>query len=137
MNEQIQGYLDLDWSNQHVVRTCAVSSQWPLSVYKVLVARLYVSVLTRSSAPAQRHVESVYWFNYLCLFVILFSIYILFDIVFSLFIIACRPLWLLAIIAWSSANLNALINLPPTSIPSSMIITYYFSDKLLYIDLKK
>ena len=28
----------LEWSNRHVVRTCAVSSQWPLSVYEVLVA---------------------------------------------------------------------------------------------------
>src|SRR6218665_1042589 len=27
-----------DWSNRHIVRTCAVSSQWTLSVYKVLVA---------------------------------------------------------------------------------------------------
>jgi len=45
-------YLDLDWSNRHVVRTRAVSSQWPLSVYEVLVAWLYVSVLTRPSTPA-------------------------------------------------------------------------------------
>src|SRR6218665_2976001 len=34
----IQGYFNPDWSNRHFVRTCAVSSQWPLSVYEVLVA---------------------------------------------------------------------------------------------------
>src|SRR6218665_376624 len=34
----IQGYFDLDWSNRHFVHACAVSSQWPLSVYEVLVA---------------------------------------------------------------------------------------------------
>ena len=46
------GYFDLDWSNRHFVRTCAVSSQWSLSVFEVLFAWLYVSVLTRPSAPA-------------------------------------------------------------------------------------
>src|SRR6218665_3241074 len=38
LTQSIQGYFDLDWSNRHFVRTCAVSSQWPLSVYEVLVA---------------------------------------------------------------------------------------------------
>jgi len=46
----------------------AVSSQWPLSVYEVLVASLYVgpiSVLTESPDPVRlrtRHVESAYYF---------------------------------------------------------------------------
>jgi len=42
----------LSFRNRHVVRTCAVSSHWALSVYEVLVAWLYVSVLTQPSAPA-------------------------------------------------------------------------------------
>ena len=33
-------YFDLDWSNRHVGRTFAVSGQWLLSVYEVLVAHL-------------------------------------------------------------------------------------------------
>jgi len=34
------------------VRTCAVSSQWPLSIYEVSVAWLYILLLTRPSVPA-------------------------------------------------------------------------------------
>ena len=46
------GYFDLDWSNRYVACTCAVSSQWLLSVYEVLVAQLSGIGLTRPSAPA-------------------------------------------------------------------------------------
>src|SRR6218665_3222334 len=61
LTQSIQGYFDLDLSNRHFVRTCAVSSQWPLSVYEVLVAHdCKYRFLPDPVRLRTRHVESAY-----------------------------------------------------------------------------
>src|SRR6218665_1211263 len=60
------------------------------------------------------------------------------DIVFSLSIILCKPFWMAAIIAWSSANLSAFVSCPPTFMPSGISsMIHCFSHHFFDVDVEE